>query len=539
MARDIERAKAIVTEFVARPYKGGFSHDIVDNPTEGPHGCLIDALEIIPIAEAQRREIGRTASKSYRKLYPFGKRTWERIEWPREIDTIIEIVDEQIFELTFGFRGPTSPLVSTPLSRPVGGTQFAGDPEIPPFEMYDPTVYDMSTEEMAYFANMGRRIDAGSFPDVAGNISYLFAYTYILIAQWEKIGFEELHRMLATLCREYRSEAKFVEYCGEWASHCLLGMGRYDDFLAATEPTDLFSKDCSLPKMRCDVRYHLGRAADPIDLLRMSKVQVNEYTRKFPREFREHLNAVFAAEEAKSGPWFARLLTMSRPKRAAGKNFESAEMSAKLAPVAANSSGVRLFGRAHIAMLDVKLPVAPIKSHSFRTGTNAERIVETVRNARGHFLRPIARVTVPSVEIIAEAVRVAENRLRDANGVPRVGEGWISETELFNLIRDSFPDVTVEHHGRPGWLGRQHLDVWIPEWRIAVEYHGDQHFRPVEFFGGEAAFIANQERDRRKERLCLENRVKLFVVSETGRSEELLAAIREAAAHALGERSPS
>ena len=48
--------------------------------------------------------------------------------------------------------------------------------------------------------------------------------------------------------------------------------------------------------------------------------------------------------------------------------------------------------------------------------------------------------------------------------------------------------VNVVHHGRPEGLGRQHLDVWIPEWKVAVEFQGDQHDRPVGFFGGDEAF---------------------------------------------------
>jgi hypothetical protein len=344
----------------------------------------------------------------------------------------------------------------------------------------------MSIEQMVYFANLGRQIDSGVFPDVVGNISYLFTYTYILMEKWEKIGFEELRKMLMTLCHEYRAEAKFVEYCSEWASHCLLGMGRFDEFLAATEPTDPFSKDCRLPAMRCDVLHHLGRAANPVDLLKMSNVDVSEYTRKYPQEFREHLAAAFAEEEAKSGPWLARLL-----------------------PLVARPCGITLFDVVVAARLD-KPAVVPIESRHLRK----------------------------NIEIISGAVREAENKLRDERGVPRIGEGWISETELFNLIRDSFPGVTVEHHGKPAWLGRQHLDVWIPDWKIAVEYHGDQHFRPVDFFGGETAFVANQERDRRKERLCRENGVNLFVVSEIGKAEELLAAIKEARG-ALAQRQPA
>lgn len=104
-----------------------------------------------------------------------------------------------------------------------------------------------------------------------------------------------------------------------------------------------------------------------------------------------------------------------------------------------------------------------------------------------------------------EVFQQAENNVRENAGVPRIGEGWVSEVELFHQLREAFPDTRVIHQGRPRWLGRQSIDVLLPEWRIAIEYQGEQHVRPVEIFGGAAAFATQQERDQRKRQLCAEN----------------------------------
>jgi predicted dinucleotide-binding enzyme len=114
----------------------------------------------------------------------------------------------------------------------------------------------------------------------------------------------------------------------------------------------------------------------------------------------------------------------------------------------------------------------------------------------------------------SETLRTAANRLRDEMGVPRIGEGWISETALFAEIQDAFSELVVVQHGRPKWLGRQHFDIWIPEANVAIEYHGAQHFRPVAFFGGEAAFRATQARDKKKLALAKRHGVQLLVVTE-------------------------
>ncbi len=112
-------------------------------------------------------------------------------------------------------------------------------------------------------------------------------------------------------------------------------------------------------------------------------------------------------------------------------------------------------------------------------------------------------------EKIGELWKEAENNVRERHGIPRIGEGWVSEAELLNLVQDSFPHETVVHHARPEWLGRQHLDIFLPERDIAIEYQGEQHFVPVDFFGGWNGLSKTQKRDNRKFELCAQNGVKL------------------------------
>lgn len=99
--------------------------------------------------------------------------------------------------------------------------------------------------------------------------------------------------------------------------------------------------------------------------------------------------------------------------------------------------------------------------------------------------------------LAARVLRAAEDTFRESQDLPRVGQGWIGETQLFNSLREAL-DTEVVQHGSPAGFGRQHLDVWIPDWRIGVEYQGIQHFRPVDFFGGEEAFRNRVRLDREK-----------------------------------------
>ena len=109
----------------------------------------------------------------------------------------------------------------------------------------------------------------------------------------------------------------------------------------------------------------------------------------------------------------------------------------------------------------------------------------------------------------------AENRVRDILGLPRIGEGWISETQLFRLLELFFSDYEVIREAHTDWLGSQRLDFFIPALSLAIEYQGEQHFKPVERFGGQAAFRESQLRDARKRRLCKENGVRLVYFTYT------------------------
>lgn len=114
----------------------------------------------------------------------------------------------------------------------------------------------------------------------------------------------------------------------------------------------------------------------------------------------------------------------------------------------------------------------------------------------------------PVLEIINQILREAENLLRDKLHLPRIGEGWISEMKMFNLLKNYFPDA--KHQARPVWLKPQHIDVYIPSLKIAFEYQGKQHYEPVDFFGGEDSFKNMFKLDKRKRKKCKINNVLLI-----------------------------
>lgn len=111
-------------------------------------------------------------------------------------------------------------------------------------------------------------------------------------------------------------------------------------------------------------------------------------------------------------------------------------------------------------------------------------------------------------------IRDAENTWHEECDLPRIGEGWVSETRLFYELKAAFPDNDIVQHYRQKWLGRQHLDIAFPDMRVAIEYQGAQHDQPVAFFGGEEAFARTLERDRRKFNKCRRHGWRLIYARE-------------------------
>jgi hypothetical protein len=122
--------------------------------------------------------------------------------------------------------------------------------------------------------------------------------------------------------------------------------------------------------------------------------------------------------------------------------------------------------------------------------------------------------------------RESENQYRKNKNLPQIGENWIEETLLYYKIKEDFSKLLVIQHGRPKFLGQQHYDVWIPKIKIAIEYQGEQHFKPIDYFGGEDAYKNQNERDKRKYNISIENGVDIIYVLKGYNYNEIVEKIK-------------
>ena len=66
------------------------------------------------------------------------------------------------------------------------------------------------------------------------------------------------------------------------------------------------------------------------------------------------------------------------------------------------------------------------------------------------------------------------------------------------------------------------FDFYLPDYNIAIEYDGKQHFEPIEYFGGQKAFEYTQKHDNIKNEYCKNNNIKLLRISYFKNVEEEL-----------------
>ena len=105
-----------------------------------------------------------------------------------------------------------------------------------------------------------------------------------------------------------------------------------------------------------------------------------------------------------------------------------------------------------------------------------------------------------------------DGHLFNRNGCPQcAAEKNVQETILFEHLKKRFKNVSFFHSKRGiENLGLYEIDIYDKKHKIGIEYQGNQHFKPVEHFGGEHGFIETLNRDHNKIKLCEENGIKLF-----------------------------
>ena len=90
------------------------------------------------------------------------------------------------------------------------------------------------------------------------------------------------------------------------------------------------------------------------------------------------------------------------------------------------------------------------------------------------------------------------------------------ESKLEKLIEKELNDKNIFFikQYKNKWLGKQSLDFYLPDYNIAIECQGEQHFKSIEHFGGVERFVETLFRDKNKQEKCKNQNIKLIYIFE-------------------------
>lgn len=73
-------------------------------------------------------------------------------------------------------------------------------------------------------------------------------------------------------------------------------------------------------------------------------------------------------------------------------------------------------------------------------------------------------------------------------------------------------------------------DFYLPDFNLLIEYNGEQHYRPIEFFGGEDYFKVQVYHDELKSAYAKDNGYRLLSIRYTNNNESIIETVRNSLA---------
>lgn len=102
------------------------------------------------------------------------------------------------------------------------------------------------------------------------------------------------------------------------------------------------------------------------------------------------------------------------------------------------------------------------------------------------------------------------------NGCPHCKSSKLEES-----VRDALEKNNIDFipQGTWDWLvykDHQYVDFYLPRLNVVIECQGEQHFKAVNFFGGEEGFKSTVDHDKNKLKLCTKHGIKVLYVADLG-----------------------
>jgi HEAT repeat protein len=378
--------------------------------------------------------------------------------------------------------------------------------KVPEWNMYNPRLEYANDSQKKFYRKWLLNLNKGKFLDIEGNLSYVFNYLYGVINEF--IQNRDINHFLDCfnkIEKGYGEYPKIKEYLIIWKSDAYRLVGEYDKALETIKEKGLLPFEATI--FAQIISHEKGNFIDGKDLIYMNGIsKLTDFGKKHQNEIADVATLFLNDFYKENGMNLAQFFLKSFNTDLSKEGLSSLE---KFFPK--KSEYLRFkgngFSKENLANMDQY-------SHGFFRGCvliniDANLIPNSI-NFKYSYVPPIVAQAFKNE--IKRILRESENTVREEMDIPKIGEGWVSETELYYLIMKAFPKEHIIHHGRPSWLGQQHLDIYFPAKNIGIEYQGEQHNEPLDFFGGQKAFEYRQKLDKRKKERCKKNECKLIYI---------------------------
>lgn len=354
-----------------------------------------------------------------------------------------------------------------PFPSRITGTIELQSISVPTLQTYYPSLSMMNKNQLDFYNTWLREWKKGNPVDVKGNISYLFVYSYDLLKNVEINPKNTLYE-LRLLQRIYQKESKFAEYMSIWINDVLLLESNYMGSIAYLQD-EIYKNPYSLASAKVNLhillslKYKVGVPISGYDIYYLSNKKMRKtILRKLDILINYLENTIRDLEN----------------------NYEIDLLSL------------------------ITEQFAFIQSSKWYLFRGFQSATLNYKNIDFYNYSELGDFKI----VIDEWVREAENIVRDSLGLPRIGKGWISETLLFNIVKEFCESYGYEviHHSYPPFLGRQEIDIHIPSLNLGIEYQGIQHYEPIELFNGIEGLNKRKKLDERKKTLCREQGITLI-----------------------------
>ena len=103
----------------------------------------------------------------------------------------------------------------------------------------------------------------------------------------------------------------------------------------------------------------------------------------------------------------------------------------------------------------------------------------------------------------------------DGNGCQKCAKLW--ESRPVSFICSIFKKNEIEYIREKRFKDLRlikplPIDIYIPKYNLAIEYNGEQHYKPKSHWGGEEALEKQKKRDAIKYKYCLTKGINLWVI---------------------------